>query len=225
MLTRKQQPFIFGSDQLVAQEDLKQAVLTSPALRPIDYTSTAPVILSVDTSHITVGYILSQIDRNDNMRHYYARFGSITLNDRESRFSQPKLEIYGLFRALRALKLYLISIRNLIVEVDARYIKGMLANPDIAPSASINRWIISILAFHFSLEHVPGIVHGPDGLSQRPAQPEDSAEENDEEDFEDWIDKFYGFAHFINPVHVYSQTHTCPLAILLGDTPIIPEPM
>src|SRR5258707_11630945 len=224
MLTRKQQPFIFGSDQLVAQEDLKQAVLTSPALRPIDYTSTAPVILSVDTSHIAVGYILSQIDQNDNTRRYYARFGSITLNDRESRFSQPKLEIYGLFRALCALKLYLIGVRALIVEVDARYIKGMLANPDIAPSASINRWIIGILAFHFTLAHVPGIVHGPNGLSRRPAQPGDKAEEDEEEEFEDWIDKFYGFAHFLNPTRVYTQTRSRPLAILLGDPSIVPDP-
>jgi hypothetical protein len=85
------------------------------------------------------------------------------------------------------------------VEVDTRYIKGMLSNPDIAPSASINQWIISILAFHFTLVHVPGIVHGPDGLSRRPAQPGDTPEEDDEEKFDDWIDKFYGFVHFINP--------------------------
>ena len=30
-----------------------------------------------------------------------------------------------------------------------KYIKGMLANPDIAPSASINRWIVSMLMFPF----------------------------------------------------------------------------
>ena len=52
---------------------------------------------------------------------------------RESRFSQPKLELDGLFRALRLLKAYLIGVRNLVVEVDARYIKGMLANPDLFP--------------------------------------------------------------------------------------------
>jgi Integrase zinc binding domain/RNase H-like domain found in reverse transcriptase len=207
MLTRKLQPFVFGADQLAAQEDLKQAVLTSPALRPIDYTSDSPVILSVDTSYIAVGFILSQADADDIKRRHFARFGSITLNDRESRFSQPKLEIYGLFRALRALKLYLIGVRNLTVEVDARYIKGMLSNPDIAPSASINRWIISILAFHFTLVHVPGIAHGPDGLSRRPAQPGDIPEEDDEEAFDDWIDKFYGFAHFINPIRAITLPH------------------
>ena len=61
-LTRKETEWEFGPDQLNAMEDLKQALLTSPALRPIDYKSPSPVILSVDTSHIAVGYILSQCD-------------------------------------------------------------------------------------------------------------------------------------------------------------------
>ena len=37
---------------------------------------------------------------------------------------------------MRSLKAYLIGVRNLVVEVDARYIKGMLVNPNLAPSAS-----------------------------------------------------------------------------------------
>jgi hypothetical protein len=93
------------------------------------------------------------------------------------------LELYGLYRSLHAQKLYLIGIRNLIVEVDAKYIKGMLANPDVAPSASINRWILSILMFHFTLVHVPGTHHRPDGLSRRRPQPGDK--EEPEDDFED----------------------------------------
>src|SRR6202050_4716596 len=129
-------------------------------------------------------------------KRYYARFGSITLNDRESRFSQPKLELYGLFRALLSQKLYLIGVRNLIIEVDARYIKGMLANPDLDPSASINRWILAILTFHFTLVHVPGTMHGPDGLSRRVPQPGEEPEPTD--DFDDWVDNLYGLMHMIN---------------------------
>ena len=166
LLTRKEAPFIFGPEQISVQEALKAALLASPALRPIDYTSPAPVILTVDTSQIAVGFLLCQCDTENPRIRRFARFGSITLNDRESRFSQPKLELYGLFRALRSLKAYLIGVRNLVVEVDARYIKGMLANPDLAPSASMNRWIVSILLFHFTLVHVPGTRHGPDGLSR-----------------------------------------------------------
>ena len=78
--------------------------------------------------------------------------------------------------------MYLIGVRNLIVEVDARYIKGMLTNPDLEPSASINRWIVSILTFHFTLVHVPGTSHGPDGLSRRPPQPADRPEPEDDFD-------------------------------------------
>jgi hypothetical protein len=165
ILTRKDQPFIFGPEQLAAQEDLKQALVDSPTIRAIDYKSDLPVILAIDTSHIAVGYHLCQCDIDDPKKRCYVRFGSITLNDRESRFSQPKLELYGLYRSFRALKLWLIGIRNLVVEVDARYIKGMLSNPDLSPGASINHWILSILTFHFILVHVPGTMHRPDGLS------------------------------------------------------------
>ena len=82
-LTRKDIPFEFGPDQIAAQEDLKKAVLESPALRAIDYTSDSPVILAVDTSYIAVGFHLCQCDPNNSRIRYYNRFGSITLNDRE----------------------------------------------------------------------------------------------------------------------------------------------
>jgi len=73
----------------------------------------------------------------------------------------------------------------------------MLQNPDIAPSASINRWIMAIMSFHFILVHVPGSHHGPDGLSRRPRQPDDDPDP-EEDDFEDWVDHLHGFLHFIN---------------------------
>ena len=198
-LTRKDIPFEWGPEQVTAQDDIKEAVLHCPALKPIDYTSDSPVILAVDTSKIAVGFFLCQQENGNVKKRIYNRFGSITLNDREARFSQPKLEIFGLYRALRNLRLYVIGVRNLIVETDARYIKGMLQNPDIQPSASINRWIVSILTFHFTLVHVKGAVHGPDGLSRRPRQPDDPEEDEDDE-FDDWIDELHGFIHMLQPI-------------------------
>ena len=89
----------------------------------------------------------------------------------------------------------MLGVRNLVIEVDAAYIKGMLKNPDLVPSASINRWIVSILMFHFMLVHVPGTHHGPDGLSRRRCQPGD--EDEPEDDFEDWVDQVNGFMYFV----------------------------
>ena len=159
-------------------------------------------------SHIAIGFLLCQCEPDNPHRHWYVRFGSITLNDHDSCFSQPKLELYGLFCVLRALKMYLIGVWNLVVEVDVGYIKGMLANPDLAPSASMNHWIISILLFHFTLVHIPGTQHGPDGLLQCPWQPgENITDSVDNPEFDNWVDQVYGFMHILNPL---SLTVTYP---------------
>jgi len=74
----------------------------------------------------------------------------------------------------------------------------MLANPDLHPGASINRWILAILPFHFELIPVPGTSHGPDGLSRRVPQPGDEPDPPD--NIDDWVDEMYGFMHMINAV-------------------------
>ncbi len=195
-LTRKGVDFCWGPEQEAAQHALKDAIINSPALCPINYKSEAPVILAVDTSAEAVGYALFQQDPDNPKRRYPSRFGSISLNRTESNYSQPKLELYGLYRALKEAALWIISVKNLIVEVDATAIKGMINNPDMNPSAVINRWVAGILLFHFKLVHVPGKTHGPDGLSRRRPQPGDPPPEGDDLD---WVDKYYGFLHTINP--------------------------
>ena len=96
------------------------------------------------------------------------------------------MELYGLFRALRSLRLYLVGVHQLVVKMDAQFVKGMLRNPDIQPNATLNRWIAAILLFDFQLVHIPAEKHhGPDGLSRR--EPVDGEEEED--DPEEWIDQ------------------------------------
>jgi predicted DNA-binding helix-hairpin-helix protein len=96
--------------------------------------SDAPGILVVDTSYIAVGFFLCQCSQADVRKCIYNRFRSITLNKWEVHFSQLKLEIYRLYRALRVLRMY----TRKFVKTDVRCIKRMLVNPDIQPSASIN---------------------------------------------------------------------------------------
>ena len=93
----------------------------------------------------------------------------------------------------------------------------MLANPDLDPSASVNRWILAILTFHFDLIPVPGTMHGPDGLLCHHLQPGDKAEPED--DFNDWIDNLYGFLHIINdsPYLLWTQHPTAIFAAEVTD--------
>jgi hypothetical protein len=153
---------------------LKDSILESPALRCLDYKCDHKVILAVDMSVVAVGFILLQL--GEDGKHYPNCFGSIALSKVESHYSQAKLELYGLFCALRAVRVY---------------IKGMINNPDLQPNTTINRWIVGILLFQFNLVHVPAAKHaGIDGLSRRPPA-ENHPEEDD--DHEDWVDRTYSF--------------------------------
>lgn len=191
-LTRKNAEFDFDENCRAAMEQLKAAIASSTALRPINYLSDLPVILAVDSSFIGFGYLLLQL--GEDGKRYPSRFGSGTWNDREARYSQPKIELYGLFRSLKAVRVWIVGVRRLIVEVDAAYIRGMINNPDMLPHGSINRWIAGILIFTFELQHVPAEKHqAPDGMSRRGRAKEDADESKDEQDAEDWIDRAYAF--------------------------------
>jgi hypothetical protein len=103
-LTQKDAEFEWGSDQERAQANLIKAILKSPALQPLDYESPSPVILAVDTSYIAVGYFLVQCNEENSRVQFYNWFRLITLNDCKAQFSQPKLEIYGLYCAFKPFK-------------------------------------------------------------------------------------------------------------------------
>jgi hypothetical protein len=105
-LLRLKVTFEWGEDQEKAMQEIKDALNTCPALRPLDYHSDAPVILGVDTSWMAVGFWICQEDPDNPKKRYYARFASITLSEREARYSQPKRELFGLFRALQEAKFW-----------------------------------------------------------------------------------------------------------------------
>lgn len=189
-LTRKNVEFEFAEEQLMAMEKLKMLVQNTSAIKAIDYDTDREVTLAVDSSNIAVGFILSQ--QGEDGKRYPSRYGSITWNEVESRYSQAKLELYGVFRALKAVKMYIVGLKNFVIEVDAKYIKGMINNPDVQPNATINRWIAGILLFSFKLRHVSAKDHAPaDGLSRRAKSADDPEEEDDTED---WIDHACSFS-------------------------------
>ena len=184
-LLRGDVTFVWGAAQEASMEAIKAEVSLCRALRPLDYDWPSDIVLAVDTSWMSVGIEIYQVDPVDPKKRYFAKFHSIPLNERESRFSQPKRELYGLLRALMAMQYWLLGCRKLVVETDALYIKGMLANPGMGPNATINRWIEQILMFHFKLKHVAGKTFAPDGLSRRRKQPGDEEVPNLEIGYDD----------------------------------------
>jgi len=209
-LWRKDQSFIWTQEREQAFQKLKTLIISPPALRPIQYNSENPVILAVDSSYLGVGIILSQIDEDG--RKHPARYGSIPFNEREANYGQPKLELYGLFRALRAFRLYLYGVKNLRVEVDAKYIKGMLKRPDLQPNATMNRWIQGILLYDFELIHVPASeFKGPDALSRREATQKEIDEVEEDDSWLDNIALYFTTPELpplLEPMHTHSPHST-----------------
>ena len=90
------------------------------------------------------------------------------------------------------MRLFIFRVKQLVMEVDAWYIKGMINNPDLQPNTAINCWIAGILLFDFEILHVPANKHtAPDGLSRRPPAPDDPPWDDDHED---WVDEYGAFA-------------------------------
>jgi hypothetical protein len=189
-LTRKDTPFHWGEAQQRSMDAIKEAIRNAPCLAPIDYESEGEVILGVDSSEIGVGWFIAQRQADGTLR--YCRFGSATFSDVVGRYGQSKIELFGLYTALIAARFYIFGVKRLVVEVDAKYLKGMVNNPDRIPDAATNRWIAGIRLFQFEWRHIPGKAHAvADGLSRRRQAENDQAE--DPEAKEEWLDKTYGF--------------------------------
>ena len=67
-LWRKGVEFAWTEEQEAAFEALKHYVTTAPVLTSINYTCDRPIVLSVDSSYMGVGMILSQIDTEGRKR-------------------------------------------------------------------------------------------------------------------------------------------------------------
>jgi len=107
--------FFFSKEAEAAQNELKRLVSTAPVLIKLDYDaakllthldqSPRPsnhglVIVTVDSCQNGTGWILYQMVEKDK---HLVIFGSCTFNDTESRYSQAKLELYGVFHAVKDL--------------------------------------------------------------------------------------------------------------------------
>ena len=180
-LLRQNVTFEWGPEQENSMKSLKETLENAVPLGNIDYEGEGTVVLSVDTSWRAIGFYVYQESVTKEKKKTYIKFGSITMNEREARFSQPKRELFGLKRALEANEYLLLGCRKLVVETDAKYIHGMLNHPEMGPNATINRWIEKILMFHFELRHVTGKRFGPDGLSRREPQEGDEIYPPDED--------------------------------------------
>jgi hypothetical protein len=149
-LLRKNVRFCWGESQRKAMKHLKLALQNPPLLRPIDYECGRPVVITVDTSPIGIGWALGQDDEEG--RRFATRLGARTLSERQRKYPQHKRELWGIVTAMKVEKNYLIG-TYVVLETDCLPLISMIAScttPDIA----MLRWIAFIRSLNPELRHI-----------------------------------------------------------------------
>jgi len=172
--------FIWGPEQQTAMDELKKALVSPPALKPIVYTAEpgkklGRIVLGVDASLLGFGAILQQEDEQG--RRHPSQYESGLWTDAERNYDAGKLECRALLRAVKKFRNYLYGV-YFLVEIDAKTLIYQLNQPinDI-PGAVVARWLAYIRLFSFDIVHVSGTQHRePDSLSRRPATFEEEQE-------------------------------------------------
>jgi hypothetical protein len=133
-------------------EQLKQALINPPVLRPLRYGDSYPIILTIDSSPHASGWALGQDDEEGH--RFATRFGAKVFTERQRRYPQVKRELWGAKVALRQERDYLIG-AHVILETDCLPLLGMIANCD-TPDIAMLRWIAFIRMFNPELKHIAG---------------------------------------------------------------------
>ena len=90
-----------------AMKKLKIPLLSAPTLTEVNYECGRPIIVTVDSSPIGIGWAIVQDDEEGNM--YVVRFGSKVLSPRQRDYPQVKRELWGV-TTLKCDKEYFIAV-------------------------------------------------------------------------------------------------------------------
>ncbi|KAE8217194.1 hypothetical protein CF319_g8657 [Tilletia indica] len=166
----------WNEDASIAMKALKTAAAKQPILVSIDYHSSEPIVLAVDSSFLAAGWALYQGEVQEGELRKLVQYGSVGFSEVESRYSQPQLELCGVLKAVKHLRHHLYGV-FFILEVDAASIRQMINSPDV-PNAAMTRWIHYLRLFDLEVRHVPARNHTlPDGLSRTDFDTVEAAEE------------------------------------------------
>jgi hypothetical protein len=163
-LTCKDQPWKWDKEQQTALENLKSALSTTTTLGYFDPEK--PTTLFVDGSPIGLGAVLTQSDpvSGESNPLYYA---SYPLTATEARYPQIDREALSIYWSIKRFHLYLYG-KEFTVVTDHKPLVSLFNNPTSKPSARIERWLMELQRYRFTVEYRPGKENPADYASRHP---------------------------------------------------------
>ena len=141
-----------GAKAKIAIEGSKEILKSLPVLRQVEYDSGRPMIVTVDTSSIAIGWVVGQNDPDG--KWFAIRFEAKILTKRQRAYPQIKRELLGALIALKVERNYLIG-TNVVLETYYLPLLGMIANCSI-PDIAMLRWIAYIKSLNLVLVYIIG---------------------------------------------------------------------
>lgn len=164
-LTRQAEPFKWGCEQDVAFQKLKDKL--SNANKLAYFAKEAEMEIIVDTSSVRLGAMLVQNQKDEKCVICYA---SLSLTRVEC-YSQTEKEALGIVWACERFHAYLYGIHFEIATDHKPLI--YIYSPRSKPSSRIERWVLRLQPYNFTLKHIPGKEMAADALSRLVKQTED----------------------------------------------------
>ena len=162
-LTRKDHKFNWTDKCHSAFETLKEKLITSPILA---YPSVEKsFILDTDASDYSIGAVLSQ---NFDDGEKVIAYGSKSFSNSERHYCVTRKELLAVVYFVKYFRHYLYG-KKFKIRTDHSALKWLFNFKE--PEGQVARWLESLSAFHFEIEHRPGRHHrNADGLSRIPCK-------------------------------------------------------
>jgi hypothetical protein len=162
MLTRLDQPWIWGDEQDAAFGQLKDCLASAPILqRPI---AGRMYQLHTDWSTLGIGVVLMQMDDDGNK--FVIAYASRSNNNAEAQYNSYEGKCLAAIWAIAHFRCYLYGNEVLLV-TDHQPLKWLMESDKL--TEKLARWALMLMEYDFKVVHRAGLVNmDADGLSRNP---------------------------------------------------------
>ena len=176
-LTRQDITWKWGKEENKAFEALKSQFVEASMMA--FYDKNAPTEVVTDASPVGLEAIL--VKERQGVKRAVA-FASRSLSEVERRYSQTEKEALAVVWRCERLSLYLLGLESFQLVTDCKALE-VIYGPKSKPSARVERWVLRLMPFKYTVRHVPSSQNIADCLSRLAKIPTSSQCHNMSEEY------------------------------------------